>query len=338
MPDMPTALNAHLFQMLEDALTNLAPLLGDPGIREIMVNGEDNVWIERRGTLERYPTRFSGQDAANAIRIMATLADSDIGGGHGVLLDAAISGLRISAALHPVATRGHALCIRKHSGVSCRIEDYFPEGVPTQDCLVRGPSLIGEFHPSGRLEHVLGQWIEGRKNILVSGGTSTGKTTFLNALMRAISPSDRLVVIEDTRELVVEVPNFVAFEAHPGLGVSLRDLVKQTLRFRPDRIVVGEVRGGEAFDLLQAMNTGHSGCLGTLHANGPADALCRLEQMVLQSGIDWPAASIGRQIAGSIGGVVHLARVGGARRIVDVVQVEGYRDGVYRTQSLLQAA
>lgn len=335
---MPTSLNAHLFQMLEDALASLAPLLGDVSVREIMVNGEDNVWIERRGALHRYETRFSGREAGNAIRILATLADSEIGIGHGALLDASISGLRVSAVLAPVATRGHALCIRKHAGVVCRIEDYVSEEAHLPVASMPTTSLAGEFHAPRRIAHILQQWVEGRKNILVSGGTSTGKTTFLNALIRAIPSSERLVVIEDTPELSVEIPNFVSFEAHAGFGVTVRDLVRQTLRFRPDRIVVGEVRGGEAFDLLQAMNTGHSGCLGTLHANSAVDALYRLEQMVLQNGIDWPASSIGRQIAGCIDGVVHLGRVSGARRIVDMAQVEGYRDGVYRMQSLLQAA
>ena len=334
---MTTALNTHLFQMLDDAFTRLSPLLGDAAVREIMVNGEDNVWIERSGRMERYETSFSGKEAGNAIRILATLADREIGAGQGVLLDASLSGLRVSAVMFPVATRGHALCIRKHAGVSCQLEDYAPDGILPSVPAVASDSW-GEFRSPRNLESVLRQWIETKKNVLVSGGTSTGKTTFLNALIRAMPPEERLVVIEDTRELSVELPNFVSFEAHEGHGVTVRDLVRQTLRFRPDRIVVGEVRGGEAFDLLQAMNTGHAGCLGTLHANSAQDALYRLEQMVMQSGIDWPSSSIARQIAGCIDGVIHLGRIGGARRIVDVVRVEGHRDGAYQTRSLLQAA
>ncbi|MDE1982799.1 MAG: CpaF family protein [Betaproteobacteria bacterium] len=334
---MTTALNTHLFQMLDDAFTRLSPLLGDATIREIMVNGEDNVWIERSGRMERYETAFSEREAGNAIRILATLADREMGAGHSVLLDASLSGLRISAVMFPVATRGHALCIRKHAGVSCRLEDYAPDGA-SLSVSTAAADPAGEFRFPGGLGSILKQWIETKKNVLVSGGTSTGKTTFLNAMIRAMSPEERLVVIEDTRELTVELPNFVSFEAHEGHGVTVRDLVRQTLRFRPDRIVVGEVRGGEAFDLLQAMNTGHAGCLGTLHANSAQDALYRLEQMVMQSGIDWPSTSIARQIAGCIDGVIHLGRVGGARRIVDVVRVEGHRDGAYQTRSLFQAA
>ena len=175
-------------------------------------------------------------------------------------------------------------------------------------------------------------------NILVSGGTSTGKTTFLNALIRVMPASDRLITIEDTRELIVDLPNHVSFEANASLAVTVRDLVRQTLRFRPDRIVVGEVRGGEAFDLIQAMNTGHDGCLGTLHANSAFDALGRMEQMVMQCGVDWSSEAIARQIASCIDGVIHLSRVGGVRQIENMIQVEGYRNGVYQTQTLLQQA
>ncbi|MDE2344810.1 MAG: CpaF family protein [Betaproteobacteria bacterium] len=333
---MTTALNTHLLEMLDDALAKLSPLLGDAAVREIMVNGEDNVWIERSGNLERHAISFSGKEAGNAIRILAALADREIGAGQGVLLDASFSGLRVSAVMFPVATRGHALCIRKHAGMTCRLEDYAPDEAGRS---ARGGAAepSPQFQQSGRLEIIVRQWVESKKNVLVSGGTSTGKTTFLNAMIRAMPPAERLVVIEDTRELTVELPNFVSFEAHEGHGVTIRDLVRQTLRFRPDRIVVGEVRGGEAFDLLQAMNTGHAGCLGTLHANSAQDALYRLEQMVMQSGIDWPSSSIARQIAGCIDGVVHLGRVGGARRIVDVVRVEGHQDGAYQTHSLLRS-
>lgn len=333
---MTTALNTHLLHMLDDALTKLSPLLGDATVREVMVNGENNIWIERSGRMERYETPFSGKEAGNAIRILATLSDREIGSDHGVLLDASLPGLRVSAVMFPVATRGHALCIRKHAGVSCRLEDYTPDGAsPPVSAAVA--DAAGECRVPGGAETILRHWIETKKNVLVSGGTSTGKTTFLNAMIRAMPPEERLVIIEDTRELTVELPNFVSFEAHEGYGVTVRDLVRQTLRFRPDRIVVGEVRGGEAFDLLQAMNTGHAGCLGTLHANSAQDALYRLEQMVMQSGIDWPPSSIARQIAGCIDGVIHLGRVGGARRIVDVVRVEGHRDGAYQTRSLWQA-
>jgi pilus assembly protein CpaF len=335
---MNTALNEHLDQMLRDAFAPLKPLLDNPFIREIMVNAESDVWIEREGRLTPVQQSYSPHEARNAIHILASMAGRDVGshGGH-YLLDAAFSGMRISAVLPPIAVRGHALCIRKLSGVTKSLSDYLPEP-PVIGPDAAGPEsgLAARFHVPGPVLELLTHWVAQRRNILVSGGTSTGKTTFLNALIRVMSPADRLVVIEDTRELIVDLPNHVAFQANPALGVSLRDLVRQSLRFRPDRIVVGEVRGGEAFDLVQAMNTGHDGCLGTLHANSALDALSRLEQLVMQSGVEWGNEAIARQIAGCVDGVIHLSRRNGIRQIENMIRVEGYRDGEYRTQSLFQ--
>ena len=335
---MNDVMNVHLSRMLRSVFSNLAPLLDDPDVGEIMVNGEDKVWIERGGMLERVPVSFSSKEAGNAIQILAALSDREVGPRHGVLLDTSFGNMRVSAVLFPIATQGNALCIRKHAGMRHTVHDYLPcpsHFSPATEAEPQTGAAINWLHP---VQAVLAGWISNRKNVLVSGGTSTGKTTFLNALIQMFPHSERLVVIEDTRELTIASPNFVSFEAHPEHQVTIRDLVKQTLRFRPDRIIVGEVRGGEAFDLLQAMNTGHAGCLGTLHANSAVDALHRLEQMVLQSGVEWPVSAIAQQISNCIDGVIHLGRVSGTRQIVDLIQVEGRHNGDYQTRSLFQAS
>lgn len=337
---MNNDMGRHLTAMLQDAFSKLMPLLDDSAIREIMVNGENDVWIEREGQLEKTPCQFSRHDARNAIQILATMADREVGIRAGeTLLDAAFGNMRVSAVLAPIAIQGHALCIRKLAGVSKALSDYFPTATTVCHATLSTDQTWSEsFHIPEMLHCRLLQWVNTRMNILVSGGTSTGKTTFLNALIRVMPAMDRLITIEDTRELIVDLPNHVSFEANASLSVTVRDLVRQTLRFRPDRIVVGEVRGGEAFDLIQAMNTGHDGCLGTLHANSAYDALGRLEQMIMQCGVDWSSGAIARQIASCIDGVIHLSRIGGVRQIENMIQVEGYRDGTYQTQTLLQQA
>ncbi|MHB8354706.1 MAG: CpaF family protein [Burkholderiales bacterium] len=335
---MNNDMNEHLAAMLQDAFSRLMPLLDDASIREVMVNGEDNVWIERDGQLEKTACHFSRNDARNAIQILATMTDREVGMRAGeALFDAAFLNMRVSAVLSPIATQGHALCIRKLAGLTKSLSDYLPDSPSASPSGSSADQVWDEDFRIPEIVHDrLHHWVNTRMNILVSGGTSTGKTTFLNALIRVMPATDRLITIEDTRELIVDLPNHVSFEANASLAVSVRDLVRQTLRFRPDRIVVGEVRGGEAFDLIQAMNTGHDGCLGTLHANSAFDALGRLEQMVMQCGVDWSAEAIARQIASCIDGVIHLSRIGGVRQIENMIQVEGYRNGAYQTQTLLQ--
>ncbi len=333
---MNNDMGEHLTSMLQDAFSNLTSLLDDSAVREIMVNGEDNVWIEREGRLEKTQCSFSRHDARNAIQILATMANREVGIRAGeTLLDAAFCNMRVSAVLSPISIHGHAICIRKLAGVSKSLSDYLPAATVAGHTLPHlDQTWAKSFHIPEMLHSCLLHWINTRMNILVSGGTSTGKTTFLNALIRAMPTMDRLITIEDTRELIVDLPNYVSFEANASLSVTVRDLVRQTLRFRPDRIVVGEVRGGEAFDLIQAMNTGHDGCLGTLHANSANDALGRLEQMIMQCGLDWSSGAIARQIASCIDGVIHLSRIDGVRQIQNMIHVEGYRDGVYQIQTL----
>ncbi len=327
----------HFNEMLQEAWGSLRPLLADPEIREIMVNGPDKIWVERQGTMYPLALPFSAQEAWNLIQILASLCDQGLQAQeHGLLLDVALPQLRISVVRQPIAVRGHALCIRKQAQASRPLSDYLasvPEAIVTHRAVPaadrsasRMPSTV-DVAPSA-LE-ILVPWIERRRNILVSGATSSGKTSFLNALLALLPAEERVITIEDTCELHIDHANGVVFEANESLSISIRDLVRQSLRFRPDRIVVGEVRGKEAFDLLQAMNTGHAGCMGTLHANSAEDALLRLEQMVMLQGGQWPHAAIKQQIAACIDGVVHLRRHRGQRQIAQLIEIRGVERGNY---------
>jgi pilus assembly protein CpaF len=220
-------------------------------------------------------------------------------------------GSRVAAALPPVSLGGTTLTIRKFQGRHFTADELVRIGTLTADQL-----------------HVVREAIEARDNILISGGTGTGKTTLLNALVAFLPAEDRLVLIEDTAELQLEAPNLVRFEARRAQpdtpAVTIRDLVRATLRHRPDRILVGEVRGGEAFDLLQALNTGHSGALSTIHANGAEQVLRRFTSCVLQSGVDLPYLAIRHAVAECLQLLVHLERRRGRRVVTELVRIRGY--------------
>ncbi len=335
----------HFNALLQEAWGNLRPLLANPEIREIMVNGPNVIWVEQQGLMHPVPLEFSTQAAWNLIQILVCLRDQGTDAqDHGVLLDVALPQLRISVVRQPIAVRGHALCIRKHAQTSRPLTDYLTAG--PRDVLAgvvaSAPAVMAQaVQPANEVApsalEILVPWVEGRRNILVSGATSSGKTSFLNALLALLPADERVITIEDTCELHLDQANCVVFEANESLAISMRDLVRQSLRFRPDRIVVGEVRGKEAFDLLQAMNTGHAGCMGTLHANSAEDALLRLEQMVLLQGSQWPHAAIKQQIAACIDGVVHLHRLRGKRQIAQMIEIRGYHNGNYDIEQKMSA-
>jgi Flp pilus assembly CpaF family ATPase len=331
MAAMNNALQNHCHEMLGDAFAPIQELLLDPAVREVMINGADDVWVEINGQLHQTACLMDQRQIRNSVRLLASLSQRDQHDRQsGFLLDAAFDGLRISAVLAPVSRTGDVICIRKLSRSRRPVEDF------VQSEIKLGEDLVQPFELSHRWQGQLARWVSERRNLLISGSTSSGKTTFLNALADAMSPEDRVLVMEDPQELTLHLPNHLVFEANSHLQVTLRDLVRQSLRFRPDRLIVGEVRGAEAFDLIQAMNTGHEGCLGTLHANSALDALSRLEQLVLQAGVHWPMEAISRQIASSVHGVVHLDRRDGVRRIREMIEVKGYENGQYRVQHIPQ--
>ncbi len=296
----------------------IEPLLRDPDVTEVMVNGADDVYVERKGRIERVPDGlFEGEEAVLHLieRIVAPLGlrvDESSPWADARLPD----GSRVHAVIPPLSLRGPVLTVRKFSPVPLGPDDLVANGT-------LGPRMLA----------FLAACVRGRANVVVSGGTSSGKTTLLGVLSAFIPDGERLITIEDAAELRLAKPHVVGLEARPanveGRGeVTVRDLVRNALRMRPDRIIVGEVRGGEALDMLQAMNTGHDGSLSTAHANSPRHLLWRLETMALMSDVDLPAAYVREQVASAVDVVVHMARLRDGRRVAfEVATVEGVREG-----------
>ncbi|MEM9566622.1 MAG: CpaF family protein, partial [Actinomycetota bacterium] len=291
----------------------IEPFLADSTVTEVMANADDAIFIERDGRLHLTDARFvSAQHLRQVIERIVAAVGRRIDESS-PLVDARLpDGSRVNAVIPPLAVDGPMLTIRK----------FAETGLSTAD-LVRSGSLT----PAA--VEFLERCVRGRRNILISGGTGSGKTTLLNVVSSFIPEGERIVTIEDSVELRLRQRHVVRLEARPptveGRGqISIRDLVRNSLRMRPDRIVVGEVRGGEAIDMLQAMNTGHEGSLSTLHANTPADAVSRLETMVLMAGLDLPARSIREQVASALDLVVHLNRMpDGGRRVTEIAEVAG---------------
>ncbi|MGB9593316.1 MAG: CpaF family protein [Anaerolineae bacterium] len=307
---------AALLQYLQEQLVGygpIDPLLDDDTITEIMVNGPDEVYIERGGKITRADVRF--QDDDHVIRVIQRIVQP-LGrriDPHHPMVDARLpDGSRVNAIIPPCAIDGPSITIRK-----------FGKKKFTADDLVRLQSLTPE------MVEFLKACVNARLNIVVSGGTGSGKTTLLNVLSSFIPNDERIVTIEDSAELRLHQTHVVRLEAVPGEEdgtgrVTIRDLVRNALRMRPDRIVVGECRGGEALDMLQAMNTGHDGSLTTIHANSPRDAVARLETLVLMAGMDLPVRAIRQQIASAVDLIVQQARLrDGSRKVVQITEVQG---------------
>ncbi len=304
----------------------LQPLIEDPSISEIMVNGSAQVYVERAGRLQRTSVRFRDDKEILELieRIVAPLGrriDES-----SPMVDARLrDGSRVNAIIPPLALRGPSLTIRK-----------FPERAMTMEDLERLGSV------SAGMVDLLRAAVRGRLNIVVSGGTASGKTTLLNSLSAFIPDGERIVTIEDAAELRLQQDHVVSLETRPanleGRGeVSIRQLVRNALRMRPDRIVVGEVRAGEALDMLQAMNTGHDGSLTTVHANAPRDVLSRIETMVLMAGFELPVRAIREQIASALDLVVHAQRMrDGSRRVTHITEVQGMEGEVIVLQDLFR--
>jgi len=296
----------------------LQDLLDDSSVSEIMVNGLRGIWVESNGVLHRTTRSFSSLE--QLLRVIDRMVHS---AGRRVdqaspMVDARLpDGSRLNVILPPLSVDGPSVTIRKFTSAGLTMDD-----------LVRQGSLDSES------ADFLESAVRNRMNVLVSGGTGTGKTTMLNVLSSFIGRDERVVTVEDAVELTLDLPNLVRLEARPanteGSGeVTIRDLVRNSLRMRPNRIVVGEVRGWETIDMLQAMNTGHEGSLSTVHANTPRDALRRLETMTLLGGVDLPLRAIREQIASSIDLIVHLARDARGRRFVsEIAEVEGMESDV----------
>ncbi|ADP15531.1 type II secretion system protein E [Achromobacter xylosoxidans A8] len=315
-------------EVLDEAvgLGPLEPLLAAADITEIMVNRHDEIYVERAGCLSRHQAAFTSEQSLRWVieRIVTPLGrriDES-----SPMVDARLAdGSRVHAIIPPVAMRGASLTIRK-----------FPQRRPGMSDLIAAGSL------SGAMAKFLALCVRSRRNLVVSGGTGAGKTTLLNILSNEIPDGERVVTIEDAAELRLNHDHLVALEARPanqeGRGrIDIRELVRNALRMRPDRIVVGECRGPEAFDMLTAMNTGHEGSLTTLHANSPRDALGRLESMILMAGLDLPLAAVREHIAASVDIVVQQARLADGRRVVtSIAEITGMESGRIQLQDLFR--
>jgi pilus assembly protein CpaF len=311
LSDRSRAAIAELILRDTVGLGPLEELLADPQVEEVMVNGHRNVYVERGGHIEPTDVRFASErELRDTIeRILAPV-------GRRVdelnpMADARLSdGSRVNVVIPPLAVDGPALCVRR-----------FTAARPDPGELVANGTLTDD------LRDLLADAVQARRSILISGGTGSGKTTLLNALSTWLAPGERVVTIEDAAELRLRQHHVVRLESRPasveGRGaVTVRDLLRNALRMRPDRIVIGEVRGSEALDLITALNTGHEGALSTVHANSPADALRRIETLALMAGIGLPHAAIREQIARGLDVVVHLVRgTDGARRVTEVGEV-----------------
>ena len=306
---------ARLINEIGDDVLGYGPLellLDDDTVTEIMVNGHEHIWVERFGRLSRSDTRFTSE--AQLRRVIERIV-SKVGrriDESSPLVDARLAdGSRVNAIIPPLAVDGSSLTIRKFAREPFKVID-----------LIRLGTMSIE------MAQVLDACVKGRLNIIVSGGTGTGKTTLLNVLSGFIPEHERIVTIEDAVELQLQQEHVIRLEARPanieGKGeVSIRDLVRNSLRMRPDRIVIGECRGGETLDMLQAMNTGHEGSISTVHSNSPRDAIARLETLVLMAGMDLPVRAIREQISSAIDVIVQISRMkDGSRRITHVTEVQ----------------
>ncbi len=302
----------------------LEPLLKDPTVNDILVNSYNQVYVERRGKLERTSVRFT--DNAHLLKIIEKIAS---GVGRRIdescpMVDARLpDGSRVNAIIPPLALDGPSLSIRKFAKDPIRVHHLLE---------------LGSITPE--IAQVMEGMVKARLNILISGGTGTGKTTFLNVMSSFIPNDERIITIEDSAELQLQQEHVVRLESRPpnleGMGeITQRDLVRNALRMRPERIILGEVRQGEALDMLQAMNTGHDGSLATIHANSPRDALTRLETMVSMAGLNIPDRAIRHQIASAIDVVIQLARLSdGSRKMMGLHEIVGMEGDMITMQEI----
>lgn len=315
----------RLIQEIMDDVLGHGPLqrfLDDPSVTEVMVNGPDSVYVERGGKLMLTTAKFNSEEHLRRIierivtRVGRRIDESS------PLVDARLAdGSRVNAIIPPLAVSGSTLTIRKFGQVPLNVNNLIEFGTMS--------------HGMAELLHAC---VTARLNIIVSGGTGTGKTTLLNVLSSFLPSDERIVTIEDAVELQLQQEHVVRLESRPrnieGKGeVSIRDLVRNSLRMRPDRIVIGEVRGGESLDMLQAMNTGHDGSISTVHANSPRDAIARLETLVLMAGMDLPLRAIREQIASAVNLIVHISRLrDGTRRVTNITEVQGMEGDIVTLQ------
>ncbi len=325
----PQSTRQRIVRDIQDEILGLGPLenlLRDPSISDILVNGASQVYVERRGKLEQVPVYFDSNAHLMSIierivsRVGRRIDESS------PMVDARLpDGSRVNAIIPPLAMDGPALSIRRFPADRLTIHRLIELGALTRD-----------------MAKLVAAAVRGRLNILIAGGTGTGKTTLLNCLSAEIPPDERIVTVEDSAELQMQQPHVVRLETRPpnieGKGeVNQRDLVRNCLRMRPDRIILGEIRGAEAMDMLQAMNTGHDGSLATIHANSPRDTLTRLESMVAMTGLNLPTGPVRSQIASALDLLLQLERQeDGRRRLISIDELQGLEGDVITTAQIFR--
>ncbi len=300
------------FELILPFLRPIQHLILDPDISEIMVNGPERVFIEKSGYLQCVSgVKLTHESLIVAVKNIARRLGDDISEAKPILDSRLADGSRVAAVIPPCSIHGVALTIRKFNSHKFKMKDLIDVGTLT-------PKLAAQLE----------DYVTQRKNILICGGTSSGKTTLANVLTEFIPNHERIVLIEDTAEIQIQKENVLRFEARreqSGLpAVTIRDLLKATLRHRPDRIILGEIRGGEAFDLLQLLNTGHSGTLSTVHANSAAQGISRFTTCVLQSGVEMPYLAIKTNIADSLNVIIQVERRPGRRFVSEVLEIRAY--------------
>lgn len=311
---------------VEGFFSPIASELSDASISEVMINGPSEIFVERRGRLERVSARFESERALlGALRAAAQYLGRPLDDDNPILEGRLPDGSRLQAILAPLAEGGPCVAIRRHKTESLSLEQLVEWGALNQEAC-----------------DLLRDLVHQKKNILVSGGTGSGKTSLLRCVASLIPPDDRIVCIEDARELSLQSPHVVSLESRPAQDerapIQIRELFIATLRLRPDRIVIGELRSGEALDLVQAMTSGHGGCLSTIHASSPEDALRRLETLCLLSGVDLPLVALRAQVASAVNAIVQVERLGSGHRWVrSIARVSGLNpDGSYRVDPILE--
>ncbi len=304
----------------------IAEHLDDPAVTEIMINGPDRIYIEKKGHLTKIDAKFINEQALEAAVKNVARSVGRVFNDKDPRLDARLpDGSRVHAVIPPMARFGTTVAIRKFSAEKLTV-----------------PQLIGFGSLTDEGFRLIDTIVKLHKNVIVSGATSSGKTSILNVLSSFIQPEERIIIIEDSSELQLQQDHLVPFETRKpdekGKGeVSIRDLIHSSLRLRPDRIIIGEIRGGEALDLLQALNTGHGGSMSTIHSNSPLDSLSRMETCALLSGVDMPLHALRSQVANAIEVVVQTARLmDGSRKIISIAEVMPLEDGMYMTQDLIK--
>ncbi|MFO0670237.1 MAG: CpaF family protein [Polyangiaceae bacterium] len=311
----PSNIPREVFEeTLLEFLAPIRPYLEDPSVSEVMINGPDQIYIEKKGRIELTGARFANREALiAALRNLAQFVGKQIDENRPILEGRMPDGSRVEALLPPVAPDGPHVAIRRFFKETLTVERLVGFGAMTEDVASALHAIVAS-----------------KLNVIVAGGTGSGKTSMLNALSSFIPDGERVVVIEDSRELQLQREHVVQLESRAPdpkgrFGVSIRDLFRATLRMRPDRIVVGEIRGGEALDLVQAMTSGHGGCMSTLHATYPRDTMSRLETMALMSDLDMPLVAMRTQIGSAVQCIVQVSRLqDGSRKVTHVSEVTGY--------------